>query len=503
MVLSYKYSSVLVLQDLACQCPSARAVVPSGKAMSLLIPTSTENRSILKTFTSINHSRCLGLFFGLVLFFSEGLSRPALPEAVSPQLSEILQQALSQSPRMMIRNANAAAAYADMQTAKSARLPTVGGSASFQKSKEDRGDTLGPIPTDRTYYNFSINQNLFRWGEVSRNIQNAEIRLAIDQGETREAYAFLAAEVRTAYLELVRSRRGLERARFALSLNDSALREIEEKRAQNLGSDFDVYNAQITQQYGSYNAGIAEDRFQVASATLARLSGTQRLSFEEVPNDIPTPAIAQDAEIIVREIAQFISDAEPNNTDLRAALENLKIQQNNLKNTEVSLRPKFSVSAGVSLDDQAYSRSVADRYQVESQYVGINLNWSIFDGFATKRRIKSALSQIRVSEIRIENMRRALIDNVESHARLLKTLALAVVIEERKLDSARLQLKAMIESEARGEASEAQINALKLGVHDAVGTALYARHNYWNKLSSLVGLIDEDPILDRVPFSRK
>ena len=92
---------------------------------------------------------------------------------------------------------------------------------------------------------------------------------------------------------------------------------------------------------------------------------------------------------------------------------------------------------------------------------------------------------------------------MESHARLLKTLALAVVIEERKLDSARLQLKAMIESEARGEASEAQINALKLGVHDAVGTALYARHNYWNKLSSLVGLIDEDPILDRVPFSRK
>lgn len=404
---------------------------------------------------------------------------------------------------MMIRNANAAAAHADMLTAKSARLPTVGGSASFQKSDEDRGDSLGGIPTDRTYYNFSINQVLFRWGEVSRSIQNAEIRLAIDDGNTRKAYSLMASEVRAAYLDLVRARRGLERTRFALSLNDSALREIQVKRAQNLASDFDVYSAELTQQSGTYKAGIAEDRFQVASAKLSRLSGIPRLDFEQVPNDIPTPLINQDAEIIVREVAQFFSDAEPANTDLRAALKNLEIQQNDLKNTEVSLRPKFTVSAGISLDDQAYSRSVADRYQVESQFVGINLSWSIFDGFATKRRIRSSLSQIRASEIRIDNMRRELIDDVESHARLLKTLALAIVIDERKLDSARLQLEAMIESEARGEASAAQIDVLRLGVHDAVGAALFARHNYWNKLGSLLGLIDQDPILSRVPSDTK
>jgi outer membrane protein len=454
---------------------------------------------ILKKLNLRTHFQFVALLVGFGLMSSPVLAQPLLLESVSPQLSGILQQALSQSPRMMIRNANAAAAYADMQTARSARLPTVGGSASFQKSREDRGDLFGSIPTDRTYYNFSIDQVLFKWGEVARNIQNAEIRLAIDEGETRKAYALLASEVRTAYIDLVRARRGLERARFALSLNESDLKEIREKRDQNLASDFDVYNAELTQQYGSYNAGIAEDRFQVASATLSRLTGTPRLSFEEVPNDIPTPAIGDDAEIIVRGVAQFLSDAEPTNIELIAALENLKIQQNNLKNTEVSLRPKFTVSAGVSLDDQAYSRSVADRYQVESQYVGINLSWSIFDGFATKRRVRSHLSKIRASEIRIENMRRELIDNVESHARLLKTLALAVVIDERKLDSARLQLEAMIESEARGEASEAQIDVLRLGVHDAVGAALYARHNYWNKLSSLLGLIDQDPILNRVP----
>ncbi|MDB4385406.1 TolC family protein [Opitutaceae bacterium] len=427
------------------------------------------------------------------------MSQPALPETVSPQLSEILQQALSQSPRMAIRNADAAAAYADMQTAKSERLPSFGGSASFQKSDENRGDRFGSVPTDRTYYNFSINQVLFKWGEVARNIQNAEIRLAIDQRETRKAYALLASDVRSAYLTLVRARRGLERAQFALSLDDRALNEVREKLAQSIASDVDVYQAEIKQQRSTYNAGIAEDKFLVASALLARLTGTPRLSFEEVPNDIPPPAITQDAEIIVREVAQFLSDAEPTNTDLRKALENLKIQQNNLKNTEVSLRPKFTVSAGVSLDDQTYSRSVLDRYQVESQYVGINVSWSIFDGFATKRRVRSQLSKIRASEIRIEDTRRKLIDNVESHARLLKTLALAVVIDERKLDSAQIQLEAMIESEARGEASEAQIDVLRLGVHDAMGGALYARLNYWNKLSSLLGLIDQDPILNRVP----
>jgi len=100
-------------------------------------------------------------------------------------------------------------------------------------------------------------------------------------------------------------------------------------------------------------------------------------------------------------------------------------------------------------------------------------------------------------------MRRELSDNVESHARLLKTLALAVVIDERKLDSAQLQLEAIIESEARGEASQAQIDVLTLGVHDPVGAALYARQNYWNKLSSLLGLIDQDPSLNWVPSETK
>jgi outer membrane protein len=461
------------------------------------------NQSILKKFNLIPCCRIFACVVGLGLTGNVTLSQPVLPESVNTILDEILQQALIQSPRTIILNANAAAAYADMQTAKSARLPTVGGSASFKKSEEDRGDRFGGLPTDRTYYNFSINQVLFRWGEVSRNIQNAEIRLAINRGETHKAYALLAAEVRTGYLALVRKRRELERARFALSLNKGALQEIKEKRDRNLASDSEVYNADLTNQYGTYLEGIAEDSFLVASATLSRLTGTPELRYEEVPNDFPSPSIDQDAEIIVREVAQFLSDAEPTNTELRKALENLKIQQNNLKNTKVSLRPKFSVSAGVSLDDQAYSRSVIDRYQVESQYVGINLSWSIFDGFATKRRIRSALSKLRVSELRIEGMRRELIDDVESHARLLKTLALAVVIDERKLDSAKLQLEAIIESETRGEASEAQVNVLKLNLHDAVSAAQYARYTYWNKLSSLLGLIDRDPVLTRIPSLSK
>lgn len=453
----------------------------------------------MKIHSSHLRIQILRLVLGFTAFLPYGWSVPVLPEMLIPQLNILVDQAMRLSPRMMMVNADLAAAQADMMVEKSARLPSVGGSASVLKSNEDRGDVFGKIPTDKIYYNFSINQTLFKWGEVSRNIENGKIRYAIDEGRTQQAYAILANDVRSAFLYLVRARRGLERVQFNLALSDDLLRETKAKRNQNLASDVEVFNAEVAQQQATYTSGISEDSFLVASATLARLTGTAALTFDEVPNEFPVPSISADAEEIVRDLAEFLSAAEPTNTDLKIALENLKIQQNNLKNTETSLRPKLNLTAGISLDDQTYSRNVADKYEVQSTYAGINLNWSIFDGFATKRRIRSSLARIRSAEIRYEESRRELIDNVQSHGRLLKTLALAVVIAERGLDSARLQLEAMKESETRGEASEAQINVLKLGYHDAMGAALYARHNYWNKLSSLLGLIDEDPVLDRIP----
>lgn len=436
---------------------------------------------------------------GFTAFLPFGWSGPTLPESVIPQLDVLIAQALSQSPRMMIQNADLAASHADMMVEKSARIPSFGGSASYLKSNEDRGDVFASIPTDRLSYNFAFNQVLYKWGEVSRNIENGKIRHAINEGRTQQAYALMAAEVRSSFLHLVRTRRSLERRRFVLALADDRLRETKAKRDQNLASDVEVFNEEVSQQTATYNAGMSEDAFLVASGSLARISGTAALTYDEVPNEFPVPDIGKDAEQIVRELAEFLSAEEPTNTDLKIALENLKIQQNNLKNTETLLRPKFGLTAGVSLDEQTYSRNVADKFEVQSMFAGVNLNWSIFDGFATKRRIRSNLARIRASEIRYEDSRRQLIENVQSHGRVLKSLALAVVIDERKLDSARLQLEAIKESESRGEASQAQINVLILGYHTAVEGALYARHNYWNKLSSLLGLIDEDPVLDRIP----
>jgi outer membrane protein TolC len=436
--------------------------------------------------------------FGLIGLNINGMANPTMPEASIPQLEQLIETALTQSPRMMIRNADFAAATASLQTAKAARLPNVGGSASYLKSREDRGDFLGSVPADKLYYNFAINQPLFHWGEISRNIQNAEIRLAIDEGRTRKAHTLLANEVRVAFLELVRARRALERAQFASELSILGHEETRVKRQQNIVSDAEIYSAEITQQKDEYTLGIARDAFMTAGDTLARLTGTSPLGYEAVPNTFPVPDIQGDASVVVGLLADFLSAEIPSNTDLEMARQELEIRQNDLKNAKVALRPKFGFIAGISLDEQAYDRNIANKYEVQSLYAGVNVSWTLFDGFATKGRIRTTLERMRSAEVTFANTKATLLDDAQSHGRLLKSLALAVVIAERELDSAQNQLEAFMASRERGEASEAQVNVARLSLHTAVGAALYARENYWNKLGSFMALIDADPILNRI-----
>ncbi len=128
----------------------------------------------------------------------------------------------------------------------------------------------------------------------------------------------------------------------------------------------------------------------------------------------------------------------------------------------------------------------------------MNVSWTLFDGFATKGRIRTTLERMRSAEVTFANTKATLLDDAQSHGRLLKSLALAVVIAERELHSAQNQLEAFTASRDRGEASEAQVNVSRLSVHTAFGAALYAREVYWNKLSSFMALIDADPILNRI-----
>ena len=432
------------------------------------------------------------------LSVSHAQSRLEVPESNLPQLNALINAALSQSPRMLVRNADAAAAEAELLTAKSVRLPTVATSASWVASKEDRGDFIGTIPADKLYYSFVIDQPVFQWGNIKRSIENAEIRKAMDEGRTRQAYLLVAEEVRAKYLNLVRDRQTLESTRFNLKLANQALAEGREKRRQNIVSDADIFQAELHQQRMEYLALKAEDGFLYSSANLARLSGTDALSESEVPLTYPAPGFRDNEPVIQALVGQFLGEDIPENTTLDLAMKEMEISQNELKRVQTTLRPNFSVIAGLTLDEQSYDLNIANKYEVQSLYAGVSMRWSIFDGFATKGRIRSSLAKMRTAEANFENKVQEIRADVESYARQFKSLALAIVITDRELDSAQNALADVKERLKRGEASDAHVNASQSHLNYMHAKALAERAVYWEKLGSLLKLIEADPILLRV-----
>ena len=124
--------------------------------------------------------------------------------------------------------------------------------------------------------------------------------------------------------------------------------------------------------------------------------------------------------------------------------------------------------------------------------------WNIFNGFANKGRVRSTLARMRAAETEVETKRAELITNAQSYGRQFKGLALAIVITDRELDSAKNGLVDMSERMKRGEASQAQVDAAQGQLHSAYGRALAERGNYWEKLGDLLSLIEADPVLNRV-----
>ena len=297
---------------------------------------------------------------------------------------------------------------------------------------------------------------------------------------------------------MVQNRRILERARFNLELANTNLAEGREKRKQNVASDADIFAAELHQQRAEYTAINAEDAFILSSEILARLSGTDTLREDQVPLDYPAPEIRSDAGKLASMLAHFLAQEIPSNTELELALEQMKISQNDLHAQRMALRPKLNLVAGLTQDEQAYDANIANKYEVQSLFVGVHMSWTIFDGFASKGRIKSSLEKMRVAEINYETKKSEILSNAQSYGRQFKSLALAIVITDRELDSAQNQLKYLQERRDQGEASDAQVNVAQLSLHDSTTSALNNRANYWNKLGEFLSLIDSDPILNRI-----
>ena len=425
------------------------------------------------------------------------------PESMFPQLETILNQAVAQSPTMLARAVDQEIAENDRKMARAGLLPSVGGYYRFQKAEEKRADfqTGRPdgerIPSDKTYFDFSITQPVFHWGERKNNDQIGQIRLALAKQNYREAYRVYADTIRAFYLRLIGDKLRVTRAEYANARTQDLRKRSEDRLAKKEISEAQMFSIRVDADRSQITAERTRMEYENNKQVFARLTGLPVLPDDQIPDDIPV--VRDEGAALQAALAGFLAQDKPQTAAAVTNQKMLEIEKRNLAIAKVRLLPKVSAQAGINQDEQTYGISLNSRYSVNSLYYGFSVNWSIFDGFAAGAAKRNAYARIRQLERDYRAITEQLAATAQYQAKMAGYAMRYAMVNERLVESSEGNLSVKREDFTRGVTSEDDVAAAQLNVYDTRLIALSSRLDYYNQITDFLGTIAQDPVLKNIP----
>ena len=420
----------------------------------------------------------------------------SLPEELLPDLNRIMQRALSASPSIQLANLELARAEANYLVHRAAMLPTVSAQSSYNVSSQRRDDA-GASSTDQGFfYQIGLSQPVFHWGARKAERDIGAIALLIQQKRLEDARGSLASALRTQYLDLIIRKLHLRNGRLNEELSEKALAAAEERFAAG-----NLSEAEITQQrLSTEEARLARRRNEHDLETFVRmfahLCGDPTFNADRIADAMPAPLVSPE---MVE--ARFANVSPETVRDLPAAeVQELQLKQNEKRYEieRVRLRPRVSLVASHGLANLTTATSATiDQTAVVTTTAGVVVNWTIFDGLASRGARLAALAAKRVGERQYENFVTTTLNELRRMQREIELATDGLAIAERRaalveeaLARARADFKAGRIAQSTLDAHLSQSRATEISIA-AARSQLFAR---WIEYVSVAGL---DPMRER------
>jgi len=428
---------------------------------------------------------------------SPDTSNLPLPETYFPALREILSAAVKQSPRMVARNADNAAAEGNRIVQRAGQLPSLSGWASYYPwDWQDRKDLLKTTTTTKLNYNVTLSQALFHWGALQNNTRIGELQLRMSQGQTADGYRILVQEIRSQYLALIIKKATVGKANLSRQMAEDNFTAAQNKFEKKVISESDMFMPTLSRD----QARLVEDRvtedYASAKSVFAKLCGMPVLSDEQIPNGIPDITVEPTAfEPMLTEFTQ----KTPETFTTKYISDQIEVEKLTYDTLNVRLRPKFNALAGTSLDQQSYTTNIAQKFQVTDYFIGVSVSWNIFDGFATSGAKASSLARRRQLEQSYKALSADLSDAARSQYKQVGFSRRAMELSNRLLEGSTGALRDKKLAASRGLASETDVNTFQLQLQDAQINAYIARSDYLIKSGDFLSTTQKDPALSNLP----
>ncbi len=419
-----------------------------------------------------------------------------LPEDVLPQLKPLLEQAMRQSPRVLERNLDLQQAEADAYVARSASLPYAGGGVTYQGQRErqvnSNSGAASDIRTtkgDRMYYNFAVTQAVWQWGALEASRRMSRIDQDLAQMNYGEAYRGLAAEIRAAYLGLVLQKMATRNAELDHRLAQENLSRQQARYSANQITYGEIMIQQLRLDEASLAMRRAKSELEFALSAFRSLCGDASFAEADIPDAIGD----------ISQAPQVSPVAASSATDLSPAVQMAEKEVAKAKLGVVAPRfalfPKVGLVAGLVRDE--LSRDIVERkkYQADTLYAGVQVNWTIFDGYAARGQLLAARTRLSRAERRLSALR-------EAETRVLDRERVAVgftwdayQVAQMRLRMAREGLAHQNEEAGRGLVSQEQVDAAQSHVFVSQYSAQAALAAHLNAAVHYLSSRGMDPVV--------
>src|SRR5581483_6728560 len=360
-----------------------------------------------------------------------------LPEDIFPGLKAILQTALSQSPQTIQQEFDVAAADARTYIINSARLPHLGGSADYAANETSISSDANSRTRDTgLFYQFHLDQSLFRWGELKNKSEQAKLGVLIAEKNFREVYRTLAVRLRSSYLELIVKKAALRQLRATQQLAEKDYAVAQDQFARHDLAAGTLKTKELALRESALALQRAEDDFTFLVRIFARSAGLKELSGAEIPDEVPLPTYSAAL------AKTLLSDALRDGGKFSFAVEidALRARDADLayRIARVNLLPKLGASAGYSLQNNTnVNGSSVSQTGVAQETVGIHVDWNIFDGVSTRGSMREALANKRLYDAKAKADAEDALDRLQQLERTVNYDGLELEFPETRLSIAR------------------------------------------------------------------
>ena len=398
---------------------------------------------------------------------------PQLPRYT---LQDCINRALDQNPDILVAKKRLEEAAGAIVEARAGFLPSLTSYASYEKLETDYA-TLGGTSSNRTYIwnvNVRLTETVYAGGAVRARMDIARLQHQSRTLDFEAQVDRVIMDVRIGFYDILRNKADVAVHEQAVSFLAEQARNERNKLDVGTGQKLNVLRAEVNLALEQSALVDSRNRLRDSYLRLSELLSIPCSSdHDNVPFDVDG-ALAYERTTL--DLNRFLSDALLQRPELTAQENEIKAQKRQLVVDHSELLPHVNLYAGYDVVSEPDVTLPQDHY--EGYVAGVEANWHIFDGLATRGRMRETRARIEAAGIQFDAIQRNIETDVLRAFRDLQRAEENIQTQTANVQLATESLSLATANFAVGLTSQLELLQARLDLTRAQTAELSARFDY-------------------------